>query len=104
MKEYENLLKLIATGNPVSILQEPDLIPKFNELLKQGLIEIKEDKVLLTEKGEEVSGFKTVQPSPASKQEAEEFGEKARIKGKTFYFLSLFLLMISILFVLAVNN
>lgn len=37
MKELENLLKLIATGNPVSILQEPDLIPKFNELLKKEL-------------------------------------------------------------------
>jgi hypothetical protein len=104
MKEYENLLKLIATGNPVSILQEPDLIPKFNELLKQELIEVREDKVVLTKKGEEVSGFKPVRPSIVANNEAEEFGEKARIKGKTFYLLSLFLLMISILFVLVVNN
>ena len=105
MKEYESLLKLIATRNPVTILQEPDLVHKFNELLKHELIEINAEKVVLTVKGKAAIDRPAVLsiPSPVTKQEIKEFGEKARIKGKTYYFLSLFLLLISILFVLAVN-
>ncbi len=103
MKEYESLLKLIATENPIKILQEPDLIEKFNELLKLELIEINAEKVVLTAKGREAINSQPSISSSVTEQEINTFGEKARIKGRTFYFLSLFLLLVSILFVLAIN-
>ncbi|MCM4159261.1 hypothetical protein FHG64_17395 [Antarcticibacterium flavum] len=102
MKQYENLLKLILTGNPITILQEPEITGKFNELLKHDLIEITEEKIVLTQKGRDILNIPLF-ASPTQEQEIEEFGEKARIKGKTFYLLSLFLLMISILFVFAAH-
>lgn len=103
--KYENLLKPIANGNPVTILKEPDLIAKFDMLLKQNLIEVTRDKVVMTQKGRELLNFSAAPTllSPVTEQEIKEFGEKARSKGKTFYVLSLFLLMISIFFVFAVN-
>jgi hypothetical protein len=48
----ERLLKIIEKGDPEEILSEENLYPKFNELLKYGFVEIKDDKVFLTAKGE----------------------------------------------------
>ncbi len=47
----ERLLKIIEKGDPGEILSEENLYPKFNELLKYGFVEIKDEKVFLTPKG-----------------------------------------------------
>lgn len=47
----ERLIKLIDEGDPEVILAEDLLIPQFNELLKYELVQIKDDRVFLTEKG-----------------------------------------------------
>ena len=45
------LLDLIEEGDPDKILSEEELFPKFNQLVKYGLVVLKDDKVFLTEKG-----------------------------------------------------
>lgn len=54
MKNYnpmDKLLDLIEEGDPDKILSEEELFPKFNQLVKYGLVVLKDDKVFLTEKG-----------------------------------------------------
>lgn len=105
MNEYENLLKLIALGNPVTILQEPDLVKKFNELLKKDLVEINEEKVVLTKKGEEALNMSVLPslPSPAPKQKFKKFRKRARIRSKMYFLLGLFLILISIIWILVAH-
>ncbi|MFO7719476.1 MAG: hypothetical protein R6W85_03445 [Gillisia sp.] len=47
----EKLIDLIEEGDPSKILSEEDLFPKFNELVKYGLVVLKDEKVFLTKKG-----------------------------------------------------
>ena len=49
----DRLLKLIEEGDPAVILSEERLIPRFNELMKYDLVELKDERVFLTEKGKE---------------------------------------------------
>lgn len=53
IKSIEKILELIENGDPISILAEDALIENFNELLKLGLIDIVDDKLILTAKGKE---------------------------------------------------
>lgn len=47
----DKLLILIEEGDSGKILSEENFYPRFNELLKYGLVEIKEDKIYLTAQG-----------------------------------------------------
>lgn len=78
----DKLLKLIEKGNPEVILSEEELVPRFNELLKYDLIELKDDKVLLTEKGHEAKkyGVETV----LKKERRERFVKKEVPKNNAF--------------------
>lgn len=49
----EKIISLIEMGDPVPILAEESFIEVFNELLKYELIDLKDDKIVLTPKGEE---------------------------------------------------
>lgn len=48
----QKLIELIKNGDAIAILAEDSLIEKFNELLKYNLIDIVDDKIILTTKGE----------------------------------------------------
>ncbi|WP_372918910.1 hypothetical protein [Salegentibacter sp.] len=52
MKSPQRLFELIKNGNAIAILAEDSLIEKFNELLKYNLMDIVDDKIVLTSKGE----------------------------------------------------
>lgn len=47
----DKLIALIEEGDPRKILSEEDLYPKFNKLVKHGLVVLKDEKVFLTKKG-----------------------------------------------------
>lgn len=47
----DRLIDLIEEGDPNKILSEEDLFPRFNELVKYGLVVLKDEKVFLTKKG-----------------------------------------------------
>ncbi len=51
MKSTEKVIELIHKGDPVAILAEVALVDNFNELLKYELIDIINEKVILTKKG-----------------------------------------------------
>ena len=53
MNNIEALIELIEKGDAAEILAEKDLSESFNELLKYGLIDCNEGKILLTQKGQE---------------------------------------------------
>lgn len=53
MASTQKIMELIENGDCLSILAEDSLRENFNELLKYGLIDIVEDKVVLTKKGAE---------------------------------------------------
>ena len=46
----DRLIDLIEEGDPNKILSEEDLFPRFNELVKYGLVVLKDEKVFLTKK------------------------------------------------------
>lgn len=52
MKSPQRLFELIKNGDAIAILAEDSLIEKFNELLRYDLMDIVDDKIVLTSKGE----------------------------------------------------
>ncbi|HEY9184598.1 MAG TPA: hypothetical protein VIM94_04675 [Salegentibacter sp.] len=52
MKSTQKLIELIKNGDAIAILAEDSLIEGFNELLKYDLMDIVDDKIILTPKGE----------------------------------------------------
>ncbi|MGY5850960.1 hypothetical protein [Salegentibacter sp. F14] len=52
MISTQRLIELIKNGDAIAILAEDSLIEKFNELLKYNLIDIVDDKIILTTEGE----------------------------------------------------
>lgn len=62
MKSTERILEFIAKGDAVEILAESDLTDNLNKLLIFGFIDIIDDKIMITSKGEEArkEGFEKV--------------------------------------------
>ncbi|MDR9457645.1 MAG: hypothetical protein RI572_09560 [Salegentibacter sp.] len=52
MRSTQKLIELIKKRDVLAILAEDSLVEDFNELLKYELIDIVDDKVMLTPKGE----------------------------------------------------
>lgn len=53
MKSLKKIIDLIERGDPIAILAEDSLKGQFNELLRHRLIDVVNEKVILTKKGEE---------------------------------------------------
>lgn len=53
MDDLNELLRKIETENAEEILGEKDLVKKLNFLCQNGLVEIMQEKITLTEKGKE---------------------------------------------------
>lgn len=53
MKSTEKIIALIDKGAPLPFLAEESLVETFNDFLKYGLIDIIDDKLILTSKGKE---------------------------------------------------
>lgn len=75
MKSTEKIIGLIQKGDPIPILAEDSLVEIFNELLKFNLIDIIEDRVVLTSKGEEAKniGLEKVVNELKIREELKEF-------------------------------
>lgn len=52
MGSTQRIIELIKNGDAIAILAEDSLIESFNELLKYNLIDIVDDKIVLTSMGE----------------------------------------------------
>lgn len=104
MKATEKIVELIENGDPIPLLAEASLVDSFNELLRFQLIDIVEDKVKLTPKGEEakIIGLDEVLVQLKTEEELEDlFIEKQQEEGKilrTFLWLLLFALALFLIY------
>ncbi|CAM4293700.1 hypothetical protein [Gillisia limnaea] len=85
----DKLIDLIEKGDADKILSEEDLFPKFNRLVKYGLVVLKDEKVFLTEKG--IQGKKEGVEAFIKKEELARIQnqhlqqENSNKKGKRFF-------------------
>lgn len=80
MRSTQKLIELIKNGDAIAILAEDSLIEKFNDLLKYNLIDIVDDKIILTPKGENAMnmGLDNIL-AKLSLQEHRNFSENPKI-------------------------
>lgn len=105
MKPAEKIIKLIEKGDPIPILAEAGVVDCFNELLRYELIDIVNEKVILTQKGEQarITGLDQFLQELKTKEELKDFSPEIQIKehAKFRWFLALCLSLI--VFVIAVS-
>ena len=78
MASTEKILELIDKGDCLSILAEDSLQETFNELLKYNFIDIVDDRIVLTPKGEEAKalGVEKVLAQLRGEKEPDEIPEE----------------------------
>lgn len=105
MTSTEKLITLIDKGDPVPILAEDSLVESFNELLKYGLIDIVNDRVILTAKGIEAKhkGLNQVLYDLNVQEELKEFSKDAQKKENILFRWSLGLCLSLTAFFLAIS-
>ncbi|WP_324719916.1 hypothetical protein [Salinimicrobium sp. HB62] len=104
MASTEKILELIEKEDCLSILAENSLQENFNELLKYGLIDIVEDKVVLTPKGEEARmlGFEKFMGQKRKEDESLNVpAPKPRQRSKLYTLVMGSLIILSIIFLVA---
>jgi hypothetical protein len=94
---------LIEKGDSLSILAEESLQETFNELLKLELIDIVEDKLVLTVKGEKAKaeGFEYFITKMKKEKKVQQTSQETKRKSKSFSVLSAFLVICIILLLLS---
>jgi hypothetical protein len=100
----EKIVRLIENGDPVPSLTEDSLIEVFNELLKYGFIDVIEDRILVTVKGEEakISGLNKVLNELKIQEELKDFSVEEQRKDSRLLKICLVLcVMVTGLFVVA---
>ena len=100
----EKIIELIDKGDCLSILAEDSLQENFNELLKYRLIDIVDDKVVLTRKGEEAKtvGFEKVIAQLRNEEKRIEVPEEKPQKKSRIYTAGFgFLLALIFIFLIA---
>lgn len=87
MKSIEKIIELIDKGDPVPILAEDSLVEKLNELLRHDLIDIVNDKIILTPKGQEArnGGLDRVVAYLQNEEELKEFSLETQKKESKVY-------------------
>lgn len=97
-------MELIVKGDCLSILAEDSLQENFNELLKYELIDVAEDKIVLTPKGEEAKavGVEEVITRLRNEKKPKEVPEEIQQKKSDHYKVGLgFLLLLFVIFLIA---
>lgn len=88
MNTYQKIIELIDDGDPLPILAEDSLVENFNEFLKYELIDIVDDKVILTPRGKEakILGIDKVIAELKVQEELKEFSiESQKKESKIFH-------------------
>ncbi|WP_029036804.1 hypothetical protein [Salinimicrobium xinjiangense] len=78
----EEIISLIEQGDPVPILAQDSFVEVFNELLKYQLIDLVNDKVVLTPKGKDAKeiGFSKVLFQLNNQEELKDFSRDEQKK------------------------
>lgn len=108
MQATERIIRLIEQGDPIPILAEASLVDTLNELLKYQLVDIIENKVVLTSKGEEarILGLDKVINQIRIDEELKDFSTETQQKEKNVFQLCLWLCLslVTLFLALVITN
>ncbi|WP_029034080.1 hypothetical protein [Salinimicrobium terrae] len=104
MKPTQKIIELIEKGDPLPILAEESLAENFNELLKYQLIDIIDDRVVLTQRGLAAKdlSFDKVLADLKTQEELKEFSLGTQKKESKITHLCLGLCLTLLVFFVAV--
>lgn len=111
MKMLENydlgkILELIAKGDPALLLAEKNLVEAMNELCKNGLVDIKEGKFILTPQGKNLleKGGNEMLKLEKVENDLVEFSENKQKIGYILFIISLIVCLLSIFILFFIHH
>lgn len=89
MEDIEKILKMIEQGDTVLLLAEISLKESLDELFKHGIVEVLDDKLVVTERGLEVraKGIEKVLEESRAHEKLETFQKKPGKKWNILRFV-----------------
>lgn len=105
LNHLKRLVDLVEKGDVGAIHADKSLMEIFNELKKYGMVMESDGRIFLTEKGNEarLKGLQIGIEQLKQEEEMIDLSEKKGRLGSTFFFISLFLFLVSLTLFLMMN-
>lgn len=108
MKPTERIIRLIEEGDPIPLLADTGVVDCFNELLRYELIDIVNEKVILTQKGEQAKtvGLDQFLHDLKTKEELKDFSPEIQVREnfKFKWSLAICLSLVALFIVVSLTN
>ncbi len=102
---WKRVVDLVEKGDADPILAEESLAEIYKELVKYGMVSDQNGRPFLTQKGNEarLKGIMVGIEQMKVGEELTDFSEKKGRLGSTFFFISLFLFLMSLTLFIIIN-